>query len=104
MSKKKLEDKMKPWLKILIGLVLGVIVGLIVNRQIDFFPHVGKTFINLLKMVSGLIIFSSLVAGMCHISDPRKLGRIGSRAFFFFIVTTLLAISICICVVYAFKP
>ena len=95
---------MKPWLKILIGLVLGVIVGLIVNRQIDFFLHVGKTFINLLKMVSGLIIFSSLVAGMCHISDPRKLGRIGSRAFFFFIITTLLAISIGICVVYAFKP
>lgn len=95
---------MKPWLKILIGLVLGVIVGLILNRQVDFILHVGKTFINLLKMVSGLIIFSSLVVGMCHISDPKKLGRIGFRALFFFIVTTLLAVAIGLCVVYAFEP
>ena len=95
---------MKPWLKILIGLVLGVVVGLILNRQVDLILHVGKTFINLLKMVSGLIIFSSLVAGMCHISDPRKLGRIGFRALSFFIITTLLAVTIGLCVVYAFEP
>ena len=79
---------MKPWLKILVGLVLGIITGLILFHQVEmqsalgktfteFLTLVGKAFIDLLKMLVGLIVFSSLVVGMCHISDPKKMGRIG---------------------------
>ncbi len=98
---------MKPWLKILIGLVLGIITGIILSKfdwQVDFLTQIGKAFISLLKMVVGLIVFSSLVTGMCHISDPKKLGRIGVRTLAFYVITTIIAIGIGLIMVYVIEP
>lgn len=95
---------MKPWMKILVGLFLGVVVGLAVSNLGWLIPYsksccyyltlMGKIFIDLLKMLVGILIFSSLVSGICHINDPKKLGRMGASAFGFFIVSTLIAISL----------
>ncbi len=95
---------MKPWLKILIGLALGVITGLILNKQVEILSMVGKAFIDLLKMLVGLIVFSSLVVGMCHISDPKKLGRIGLRTVLFYVATTIVAICIGLAIVLTVRP
>lgn len=104
---------MKPWIKILIGLALGVIAGLVLGKQDEagsfikfheILERVGKAFIDLLKMLVGLIVFSSLVTGMCHISDPKKLGRIGIRTVLFYAVTTLLAIGFGLILVIFLKP
>lgn len=95
---------MKPWLKILVGLFLGVLTGLILNRQIELLSLIGKAFIDLLKMLVGLIVFSSLVTGMCHINDPRKLGRIGARTLVFYIITTIIAIGFGLVMVYTLQP
>ncbi|MCB1116674.1 MAG: dicarboxylate/amino acid:cation symporter [Chlamydiia bacterium] len=106
---------MKPWLKILVGLVLGIITGLILfklnkSQSVlggtcnEFLTLVGKAFIDLLKMLVGLIVFSSLVVGMCHISDPKKMGRIGLTTIIFYVVTTLIAIGIGLVVVFSINP
>ena len=95
---------MKPWLKILIGLVLGITTGLILNRQLEILSLLGKAFIDLLKMLVGLIVFSSLVVGMCHINDPKKLGRIGLRTLLFYVITTLIAICFGLIMVYVVQP
>jgi len=85
---------MKPWIKILIGLVLGIAFGLIFQRPFELLEVAGKIFIDLLKMLVGIIVFSSLVVGICHINDPKKLGRIGLRTFAFYAVTTVIAICL----------
>ncbi|MCB1084632.1 MAG: dicarboxylate/amino acid:cation symporter [Chlamydiia bacterium] len=105
---------MKPWVKIIIALVLGVIAGLILNIQHDPSPFllklqdiiglIGKAFIDLLKMLVGLIVFSSLVVGMCHISDPKKLGRIGTRTILFYAGTTVLAVVFGLVMVFLVRP
>ena len=95
---------MKPWIKILIGLVLGVIAGLVLGHQVDFLERIGKAFIDLLKMLVGLIVFSSLVVGMCHINDPKKLGRIGIRTILFYAVTTVMAVIFGLLLVFIVKP
>jgi DAACS family dicarboxylate/amino acid:cation (Na+ or H+) symporter len=95
---------MKPWIKILIGLVLGVIAGLVVGHKIDFIERLGQAFIDLLKMLVGLIVFSSLVVGMCHISDPKKLGRIGITTILFYAGTTVLAICFGLLLVFTMRP
>ncbi|MCB1106667.1 MAG: dicarboxylate/amino acid:cation symporter [Chlamydiia bacterium] len=95
---------MKPWIKILVGLVLGVIAGLVLGTKVDFLERIGKAFIDLLKMLVGLIVFSSLVVGMCHISDPKKLGRIGGRTLLFYAVTTIIAICFGLLLVFSLKP
>lgn len=84
---------MKPWSKVLLGLFLGIIVGLIAKQEISFLKLVGKIFINLLKMLVGFIVFASIVPGICHIHDPKKLGRIGCKTLLYYFFTTLVAIS-----------
>lgn len=115
---------MKPWMKIFIGLALGVAFGLLLSNiellapimgtKANFtllrqdFSHylqlLGKVFIDLLKMLVGIIIFSSMVAGICHISDPKKLSRIGLRTSFYFIITTLIAIGLGTTLAYLLSP
>ncbi|GAB5411121.1 MAG: dicarboxylate/amino acid:cation symporter [Chlamydiales bacterium] len=94
----------KPWIKILIGLVLGVTIGLIVGKDIEIFNVAGKIFIDLLRMLVGLIIFSSLVVGICHINDPKKLGRIGLTTFAFYAITTIIAIAVGLVFAFVIKP
>jgi len=95
---------MKIWVKVLIGLVLGVLFGLFVGEQFKLLSVMGKVFIDLLKMLVGLIVFSSIVTGICHINDPKKLGRIGIRTLIFYAVTTLIAITIGVVIAYIVHP
>ncbi|MEM8727904.1 MAG: dicarboxylate/amino acid:cation symporter [Chlamydiota bacterium] len=106
---------MKPWLRISVGLVLGIVAGLILFYRVetestlgktctDSLTLIGKAFIDLLKMLVGLIVFSSLVAGMCHISDPKKMGRIGLTTVIFYVVTTLIAIVVGLMIVFVIRP
>lgn len=84
---------MKPWIKVLLGLFLGIIVGLITKQEITVLTLVGKIFINLLKMLVGFIVFASIVPGICHIHDPKKLSRIGGKTLLYYLCTTIIAIS-----------
>ncbi len=95
---------MKPWVKILIGLVLGVIFGLVTHQEFHFLQVVGRIFIDLLKMLVGIIVFASIVSGICHIHDPKKLGRIGIRTLIFYFVTTVIAVACGIFLGYLIKP
>lgn len=84
---------MRPWIKVLLGLFLGIAVGLIVKREILFLKFLGNIFIDLLKMLVSLIVFASVVPGICHIHDPKKLGRIGLKTLVYYLCTTLIAIT-----------
>ncbi|MBM3201021.1 MAG: dicarboxylate/amino acid:cation symporter [Chlamydiae bacterium] len=95
---------MKVWVKVLIGLFLGVGFGLIAQQEIAPIAMVGKIFINLLKMLVGLVIFASIVTGVCQINDPKKLGRIGVRTLFFFVWSTVIAIGVGLGAAYLIHP
>lgn len=95
---------LKPWMKILIGLVLGIAFGLIAQREFQFLNVVGRVFIDLLKMLVGIIVFVSIVTGICHIHDPKKLGRIGIRTLLFYALSTLIAIVFAIILSIIIQP
>src|SRR6202790_3632618 len=89
----------KPWYKILyvqvlIGIVLGVIVGwlwpgLATN---DWIKAMGDGFIKLIKMVIAPIIFCTVVSGIAHIQDARKVGRVGIKALIYFEIVSSFAL------------
>ena len=95
---------MHSWLKILIGLFLGVLFGLFLGPHAEVFRLFGKAFIHLMTMIVVLLIFSSLVVGICNINDPKKLGRIGLRTISFYVISTLIAIALGLILAYWFKP
>src|SRR6202041_3597715 len=81
----------KPWYKILyvqvlIAILLGVVVGWLwpVLATNDWIKALGDGFIKLIKMVIAPIIFCTVVSGISHIQDARKVGRVGVKALVYF--------------------
>jgi Na+/H+-dicarboxylate symporter len=95
---------MKPWIKVVIALFLGSVFGLVTGQSFPLLERIGQVFIDLLKMSVGLIVLSSIITGVCHISCPAKLKRIGLRSLLFFVLTTLIAIFNSLCVSFWIRP
>jgi Na+/H+-dicarboxylate symporter len=93
--------------KVLIAMGLGVVVGLMINVfgwntndsvvQAYFvdglFLIVGKMFVNALKMLVVPLVFFSLICGVCGIGNLSALGRVGSKSFGLYLLTTAIAIA-----------
>ncbi len=98
---------------IMIGLVLGILVGVILNAFLPglfpvldkyAFKPVGGIFLNLIKMLVVPIVFFSIAVGTMGISDPKKLGRMGAKTIAFFLMTTMMAISIAMALAFIVRP
>ena len=87
---------MKLYTKILIGMVAGIIVGFIFNQTglvewTSFTSPIGTIFIRLVKMLVVPLVLVSLVLGAAGLGDIRKVGKMGLKAFGFFMFTTAMA-------------
>jgi Na+/H+-dicarboxylate symporter len=90
-------------IRILIGLILGAIVGLVVGPSIVWVKPFGDIFIRLLKMIVMPVILFSLVVGAASIS-PARLGRVGVKIMIYYILTTVIAVSIGLLFANLIKP
>jgi aerobic C4-dicarboxylate transport protein len=91
----------KPWYKILyvqvlIAILLGVVVGWLWPNIAtnDWIKALGDGFIKLIKMVIAPIIFCTVVSGIAHIQDARKVGRVGIKALVYFEIVSSFALII----------
>src|SRR3954468_18929110 len=89
----------KPWYKILYLQVLtAIIIGVIVGwlwpdfATNDWIKALGDGFIKLIKMVIAPIIFCTVVSGIAHIQDARKVGRVGIKALVYFEIVSTFAL------------
>lgn len=103
--------------KVLIGMGLGIAVGLLINLTgLNFkggfvntyvveglFYVVGKLFINALKMLVVPLVFFSLLSGVCGIGNLNVLGRVGTKSFALYILTTAIAIAVAITIATTFE-
>ncbi|MGY3621752.1 C4-dicarboxylate transporter DctA [Bradyrhizobium sp. USDA 10063] len=89
----------RPWynilyVQVLIAILIGVLVGwlwpsLATN---DWVKALGDGFIKLIKMVIAPIIFCTVVSGIAHIQDAKKVGRVGVKALVYFEVVSTFAL------------
>ena len=91
----------KPWyrvlyVQVLFAIVLGVIVGWLFPHLAtnDWVKALGDGFIKLIRMVIAPIIFCTVVSGISHIQDARKVGRVGVKALVYFEVISTFALVI----------
>lgn len=94
--------------KILVGMLTGLIVGCILRAlpENDFitnningglFEIGGQIFIAILKMLVVPIVFVSLVCGAAQMQSSNKMGKVFTKTFILYILTTAVAITIAIC-------
>lgn len=100
---------------ILLGMILGVLAGFVTHQlvgadkeqaeQIAGYYHLlADVFLHLIKMIIAPLVFSTLVAGISHMGDSAALGRIGGRALAWFIIASLISLSIGLVSVNLFAP
>ncbi|MDE1934576.1 dicarboxylate/amino acid:cation symporter [Bradyrhizobium sp.] len=101
----------KPWyrilyIQVLIAIVLGALVGWKFQEfaTSEWVKALGDGFIKLIKMVIAPIIFCTVVSGIAHIQDARKVGRIGIKALVYFEIVSTFALLIGLVIGNLVKP
>ena len=96
--------------QIIIGMILGVIYGVFASNMgyVDFTSNWikpwGVIFVNLLKLIAVPLVFASLIKGVTSLSDISKLSRIGGKTIFFYLISTVIAVSIGLLLVNTVNP
>lgn len=86
------------WARVISGLVIGGIVGLVLHQlelqqfAASWIKPFGDAFIRLIRMLVVPLIFTTLVAGMIAMGDPKRLGSLGGRAIGLYMGTTWFAV------------
>lgn len=96
--------------QIVIGVVLGIVWGIISVQNnytqftSDWIKPFGTIFMNLLKLVAVPLVLFSLIDGISGLKDVRGLSRMGGRTIFFYLITTVIAITIGLILVNIIQP
>ncbi len=90
--------------KVLLGIVAGIVLGLVRPDYAVEMKILGDSFIALLKMLIGPIIFTTVVLGISHSGDMKKVGRVGGKALLYFETVSNFALALGLIAVNVFKP
>ena len=96
---------------ILGALVLGIVVGYVINLTMaepkkfaDYMSLLTTMFLRLIKMIIAPLVFSTLVVGIARMGDAKEVGRIGVKALGWFIIASLISLSLGLILVNLFRP
>ena len=94
------------YIQVLFAIVLGALVGWLFPAFAinDWVKALGDGFIRLIKMLIAPIIFCTVVSGISHIQDARKVGRVGLKALVYFEVVSSFALLIGLLIGNLVKP
>ena len=90
--------------RVLMAIALGVVVGVLWPSAGRALKPLGDTFVNLVRMVIAPIIFLTIVNGVAHTTDLRRVGRVGLKALIYFEIVTTFALAIGLVVVNLVRP
>jgi aerobic C4-dicarboxylate transport protein len=90
--------------QVLCAVALGALLGAVDPPLGRALRPVGDTFVKLVKMVIGPIIFLTIVLGISNIADLKKVGRVGGKALLYFEIVTTFALAIGLIVVNVTRP
>ena len=98
---------------IVAAMILGVLVGFALNKTLS--PAAAKdvaanlsiitdVFLRLIRMVIAPLVFSTLVAGIAHMEDSASVGRVGLKALGWFMMASIVSLTIGLVMVQIIKP
>ncbi len=90
--------------QVLLAITLGVLVGSFVPGFAPQAKMISQAFINLITMLIAPIVFLTIVLGIAHMGDMKKVGRVGGKALLYFEIVSTLAIAIGMLVANLLKP
>jgi len=91
-------------LQVIVAITAGVLLGHFYPSTAVKMEFIGKTFISIIKVFIGPIIFLTITLGISAIGDLKKVGRVGIKALLYFEVVTTFALALGILVASVLKP
>ena len=102
-------NKLTGW--ILAALVLGIVVGTTLNYTVEdttaIVTNLGlvtTTFLRLIKMIIGPLVFATLAVGIAKMGDLGTVGRIGLKSMTWFLGASLVSLSLGLILVNLLQP
>jgi len=102
-------SKLTRW--ILVALALGLGTGLLLHafasdttRWVEFLSLFTTVFLRLVKMVIAPLVFATLAVGIAKMGDVNSVGRIGVKAFAWFVGASLVSLALGLVLVNLFQP
>lgn len=89
---------------VLIAIMAGILLGHYTPATAVKMEIVGKTFVDIIKLFIGPIIFLTIVLGISGMGDLKKVGRIGLKSLIYFEILTTFALAIGIVVAVLIQP
>lgn len=94
----KKKKKLSLTAQIAISLVLGILVGVamqgIPDIATEYIKPFGTIYLNLIKMIVVPVVVLSITQGIVSLQDVRKVGSIGAKTIFFYLITTAVAVTL----------
>jgi aerobic C4-dicarboxylate transport protein len=90
--------------RVLVAIAFGVALGVYSPDTAKSMRPLGDTFIALVKMIIGPIIFLTITLGIANMADLKKVGTVGLKALVYFEIVTTFALAIGLVVVNITKP
>lgn len=83
------------YVQVLAAIFLGALFGWLapVWAAQDWVKALGDGFVKLIRMVIAPIIFCTVVSGVAHVEDARKVGRVGVKALIYFEIVSTFALA-----------
>src|SRR3954447_19530061 len=111
MSATTIAEPKKPfyrvlYVQVLVAIVLGVIVGWLWPEfgKNEWIKALGDGFVKLIKMVIAPVIFCTVVSGIAHISEVKKVGRVAVKALIYFEIVSTFALALGLIVANVLHP
>lgn len=90
--------------QVLVAITIGILVGAYFPGFAPSAKLISQGFINLISMLIAPIIFFTIVLGIAHMGDMKKVGRVGGKALLYFEIVSTVAIAVGLLVANILKP
>ena len=102
--KKRKDNTHWLYIGVIIAVIGGIALGLIAPDFAVKLKPVGDTFVSLIKMIVGPIIFCTIVLGIGSVRSAATVGKTGGLALMYFVVMSTIALAVGLGVGNLIKP
>jgi aerobic C4-dicarboxylate transport protein len=92
------------WFWVIVGIVLGVVFGLVAPDSAKGAKWLADGFIQMIKVIVAPVIFCTVVVGIASIGNLARAGGLALKALFYFLVATVVALTIGLLAANVFAP
>ncbi|WP_010529985.1 dicarboxylate/amino acid:cation symporter [Lentibacillus jeotgali] len=90
--------------QLIAAFILAIVTGIIFGEKAQVVQPLGDLFLRLIQFIIAPLVLATLVVGVASTSDVKKLGRLGGKTIGFYLLTSMLAITLGIIAGKIFSP